>query len=548
MVWRPDTSEGRETAKIRFELVPYTRGRGLDIGCGPEKAFPHFWGIDSNVDEELFGIRAEGADLIAPDGTKLDWMGDETMDFVYSSHMLEHVKDYAGALREWWRVIKPGGYLCLYLPHKDLYPNIGTPGANPDHKHDFVPMDIEAAMFEVGRWDLVRNEDRNGTNEYSFFQVYQKRPDLKVNFYTWKNYPDPKKTCALIRFGAYGDMLQASSVFRGLKEQGWHLRVYTSHMGHEVCREDPHVDSWVIQDSEQVPNQWMGPYVRWMKWTYGKAINLSGIVEGTLLPSALNERDYHFHWPKAARHLVCDHNYVEALHAVAEVPYSRPETQFYGTLDEKLQATERRRQAKGKVVVFSLSGSSVHKVWPGLDAIIARLLLSLKDVTVVLVGGPGDQILEAGWENEPRVWRRAGVWSIRESLSFARVADVVIGAETGVLNAVAMEKVPKILFLSHSTVENLCRDWVNTVAFTGQAPCYPCHQLHYSFDFCTRGKTGGNGSSDREDPERGVALCQELISVDSVWNVLSDLLGIKEDSYAERNRRGGNGSALRPGA
>jgi ubiquinone/menaquinone biosynthesis C-methylase UbiE len=53
------------------------------------------------------------------------------MDFVYSAHLLEHVQDFESALREWWRVIKPGGYLVLYLPHKKFYPNIGVPGSNP---------------------------------------------------------------------------------------------------------------------------------------------------------------------------------------------------------------------------------------------------------------------------------------------------------------------------------------------------------------------------------------------------------------------------------
>ena len=33
----------------------------------------------------------------------------ESVDYIVSSHMLEHIKDYKAALREWWRVIKQGG-------------------------------------------------------------------------------------------------------------------------------------------------------------------------------------------------------------------------------------------------------------------------------------------------------------------------------------------------------------------------------------------------------------------------------------------------------
>ena len=47
MVWRATDPEGNEAEKIRWAVVPYTRGKVLDIGCGPYKAFNHFIGIDS---------------------------------------------------------------------------------------------------------------------------------------------------------------------------------------------------------------------------------------------------------------------------------------------------------------------------------------------------------------------------------------------------------------------------------------------------------------------------------------------------------------------
>jgi predicted SAM-dependent methyltransferase len=137
MVWRATDPPGNESGKIMFELPQYTRGRGLDLGCGPDKAWPHFIGVDDYTATAQFGIGMKPD--IACNVTKLDVFGSASMDFAYSSHCLEHVKDYKATLKEWWRVIKPGGYLCLYLPHKEFYPNIGQPGANPDHKHDFMP-------------------------------------------------------------------------------------------------------------------------------------------------------------------------------------------------------------------------------------------------------------------------------------------------------------------------------------------------------------------------------------------------------------------------
>lgn len=538
MAWRPDIPEADETGKIRFELVPYTRGRGIDVGVGSFKAFPHFIGIDNNQDERLFGTPAKHADIIVPDGTELPIFASEFFDFVYSSHTLEHIKDYKKALKEWWRLIKPGGHLCLYLPHKDLYPNIGTPGYNPDHKHDFLPQDIVDAMDELGDWDLVRNEDRNEDEEYSFFQVYKK--GLKGDglcYHSWKQRAEDKRPVAAVaRYGAFGDMLQSASVLPGLKAQGYHVRLFCSALGYDVVKNDPNVDSFVIQDPDQVPQFMINYYFEWMRRTFPKFVNLCETVESNFLPG---ERNSHFWWPKEARHEFCNKNYVEMQHMVAEVPYVFAQ-RFYPTIEEKLQASDRKRAAKGKVVLWSLAGSSVHKTWPGMDAIIARLMLSeaFHDTTVALVGGPECVILEGGWQHEPRVWRRAGVWPIRESLSFARVADVVIGGETGVLNSVAMEKVPKILFLSHSTVENLCRDWTNTYAIAPiTAPCYPCHRIHFNFDHCPRGKnvamTGelGKLADGPLDPERGVSLCQESIDVDTVWGILCEVLGIPLEGY-----------------
>jgi SAM-dependent methyltransferase len=128
IVWRATDPQGNEAAKIKWDIVPYTRGRGLDLGCGPHKAFSHFIGVDNNDHARRFGWEIK-ADVSVATCEKLDLFADKSMDFVFSSHLLEHIEAFEDALREWWRVIKPGGPLVLYLPHKEHYPNIGQPGA-----------------------------------------------------------------------------------------------------------------------------------------------------------------------------------------------------------------------------------------------------------------------------------------------------------------------------------------------------------------------------------------------------------------------------------
>ena len=137
MVWRLEDPAGNESAKIKWELVPYTKGRGLDLGCGDAKPFKHFIGVDNGRAKQDYGLRV--AANVHYSCENLDMFGTRSMDFVYSSHLLEHIVDTRSSLKEWWRVVKPGGYLVLYLPHKDFYPNIGTVAANPDHKQKKKP-------------------------------------------------------------------------------------------------------------------------------------------------------------------------------------------------------------------------------------------------------------------------------------------------------------------------------------------------------------------------------------------------------------------------
>lgn len=500
-MWRPDGPQGYESMKVRWDIVPYTRGRGLDIGSGVQKPFAHFIGVD-NGHHRVFGqdIRPD----ITAEADNLGVFASRSMDFVFSSHLLEHVENYENALAEWWRVIRVGGYLVLYLPHKDFYPNIGQPGANPDHKHDFLPQDIIDAMKRVGNgWTLLVNEDRNEGNEYSFFQVYRRDQEKGHRIGEGEK---PEKTAAVVRYGAFGDLIQASTVFAALKADGHHVTLYTTPTGEEVARHDPNLDQIIVQDKDQVPNGHLVEFWQHLEGKYDKFINLSESVEGTFLalPGRANHR-----WPQNLRHKYMNRNYTEFALELSGVDVKEPKQTYYPTKEERAWARYQRDRMGKFVILWSLAGSSVHKTWPYLDQVIARLMLEYTGVQVVLVGDYACQILESGWENEKRVHRRSGVWAIRESLAFCEQADLIIGPETGVMNAAANLAVPKIVTLSHSSVENLTKHWTNTTSLTPMnTACHPCHRLHYGFEFCHR------------DDNTGTAKCQADISGDAMWEAI----------------------------
>jgi len=119
----------------------YCVGDGLDIGYGGDPVVPN----------------VRGWDFEHGDAHYLNGLEDEQFDFVYSSHLLEHLPDIETALVNWWRILKKGGYLILYLPHRDLYEKKKTLPSrfNDDHAHFFLP-DVDDPPDTIGLRPLVK--------------------------------------------------------------------------------------------------------------------------------------------------------------------------------------------------------------------------------------------------------------------------------------------------------------------------------------------------------------------------------------------------------
>lgn len=88
---------------------------------------------------------AIGIDLDFPgyDGRTLPFP-DQSQDYVYSSHVLEHIQDYKQAIREWYRVTKVGGHIITVVPHMYLYEKkLNKPSRyNEDHKRFYTPSSL----------------------------------------------------------------------------------------------------------------------------------------------------------------------------------------------------------------------------------------------------------------------------------------------------------------------------------------------------------------------------------------------------------------------
>ena len=79
----------------------YCKGIGYDIGfCKEEWKFPGAIGIDLSLDN----------------GYHADNLPEEQVDYIYSSHCLEHVDNWVNTLELWLTKLNTNGILFLYLP------------------------------------------------------------------------------------------------------------------------------------------------------------------------------------------------------------------------------------------------------------------------------------------------------------------------------------------------------------------------------------------------------------------------------------------------
>ena len=329
------------------------------------------------------------------------------------------------------------------------------------------------------------------------------------------NEPKPAKRLAICRYGAWGDVIQMTSILPALKAEGYHITLYTSTRAYDAVQHEPLIDKFVLQDQDQVPNAWLGPFWTHLAKKYDRFINLSESVEASLL--AMPDRTAGMWWPKEARHAVMNQNYVEFTHKVAGVPYEGCKMRFVPTEEEVAKAKKEAAKLKGSpLIMWVLSGSSVHKTWPHSAPFIKHLLKVFPEARIVTVGDERCQILEGEWKECDRAIPTAGKWSIRETMTFARECNLVIGPETGVMSSVAMLPMPKIVLLSHSSADNLTRDWVNTFSlFSTQTPCYPCHRMIYTWDQCNKFE------------ETGGAHCISHISPNGLFDVTLRALDVK---------------------
>lgn len=150
-------NKGNAIAFIVDKAKEYCKGKGIDVGAD---IWPLPGAIPIQEEEHQNAYR-------------LDKFSDNSLDYLFSSHCLEHLDRWQDALSLWIAKLKKGGILFLYLPHKSmLLWRPGAPWVGNFHKWSPTYKVIKNFLEGKGMEILDYNNDKD---EYWSFYIIAKK-------------------------------------------------------------------------------------------------------------------------------------------------------------------------------------------------------------------------------------------------------------------------------------------------------------------------------------------------------------------------------------
>lgn len=149
-----------ETSKYRHLTQQYCYNRDgkpgvvLDVASQGDPVVPWAWSLDLPPDKFAWynsGNLPPNPIQLRGDAAKLT-LDDNSVDCLYSSHLLEDYADWEPVLKEWVRVIKPGGKLVILVPDKALWAAALAKGQPPncEHRHESYAGELSTYADRIG--------------------------------------------------------------------------------------------------------------------------------------------------------------------------------------------------------------------------------------------------------------------------------------------------------------------------------------------------------------------------------------------------------------
>lgn len=129
----------------RGDFRKYLNGEGIDVGAGNDP-------LRIERGQVTIWDKQHG------DAQYLNSIEDESFDFLYSSHCLEHLISVNTAMANWSRVVRLGGFLYIVVPDYLLYEKLQWPSRyNPDHRQSFSCHITRDLVNRPNHWHMAQD-------------------------------------------------------------------------------------------------------------------------------------------------------------------------------------------------------------------------------------------------------------------------------------------------------------------------------------------------------------------------------------------------------
>lgn len=174
-----------ETAKYRHLTAKwcYTDGGvpgvGVDIASQGDRVVP--WAISFDLPVDEFNKYCSnhppfGTIHLRGHATRLPFENN-SLDFVYSSHLLEDYEDWEPVMREWNRVLKPQGYMIVIVPDKERWAKAIEVGQTPNcsHRHEATLGELSDHATRLGMEVMEEFHTDEFPGDYSILGIFRKQ-------------------------------------------------------------------------------------------------------------------------------------------------------------------------------------------------------------------------------------------------------------------------------------------------------------------------------------------------------------------------------------
>ena len=186
----PALKSGRARVQRSLVAQKYLKGNGAEIGAFVQTIMTPRGSSTKYIDQYPAsywqGTEYRNLDIVDPDivddAKHLHTVTDAQFDYLSAAHVLEHIDDPIEAIKNWLRVVKPGGYLIIAVPDKRF---------TPDNPRALTPFDHLLRDHTEGPQVSAEEDHRDfgyhhlGITDAVALEEYVGQNQHDIHFHTW---------------------------------------------------------------------------------------------------------------------------------------------------------------------------------------------------------------------------------------------------------------------------------------------------------------------------------------------------------------------------